>query len=194
MDAWLAAHRALLRVPERRFTVDGSGEIRAGRNYAQGLGAFSSLKGEIQTRWLPKARGDDFEFLSTIRGAETVGDVPLDELYELGMDRDNDLWLRAHSGTLGDRKGAAPLGRRYVLLNSEIYKTAYDGGFFRVQLGPFLDTGAIADPTSLFGSRKWLVDAGIQARIRVLGSVSVVLSYGRDLRSGTGLFYGNSVR
>ena len=193
-DAWLAAHRSLIRVPERRFTVDGSAEIRAGRNYAQGLGAFSSFKGEIETRWLPKARGHDFEFISTIRGAETVGDVPIDELYQLGMDRDNDLWLRAHSGTIGGRKGAAPLGRRYLLLNSEIYKTAYDGAFLRVQLGPFLDTGAIADPTSLFGSRKWLVDVGIQARIRIFGSASVVLSYGRDLRNGTGLFYGTSMR
>jgi len=111
----------------------------------------------------------------------------------LGVERDNDLWLRGHPGTLDGRKGRAPLGRRYLLFNSELYKTVYDGPFFRVQLGPFFDTGAIADASKLFGSQKWLFDTGIQARVRVLGSVSVLLSYGRDLRSGTGAFYGTSV-
>jgi hypothetical protein len=79
-------------------------------------------------------------------------------------------------------------------MNSELNKTVYDGGFFRVQLGPFFDTGAITDPSGDFASGKWLFDTGVQARIRVLGSVSVVLSYGRDLRNGTGVFYGTSVR
>ena len=63
-----------------------------------------------------------------------------------------------------------------------------------MQVGPFFDAGAIADPTGLFGSEKWLFDAGMQTRIRVLGSVWVVLSYGRDLRNGKGAFYGTTVR
>jgi hypothetical protein len=180
-------------VPERRFTLDGLAEGRAGRNYASGLGAFASLNGELKSRWLPKARGDDYEFLSRLRGGDTFGDVPLDQLFQLGVERDNDLWLRGHPGTLDGRKGRAPLGRRYLLLNSELYKTVYDGAFFRVQLGPFFDAGTIADPSGLFGSQKWLFDTGIQARLRVLGSVSVLLSYGRDLRSGTGVFYGTTV-
>ena len=37
-------------------------------------------------------------------------------------------------------------------------------------------------------------DAGLEAKVRVLGSVSVVLSYGRDLRNGGGLFYVTSAR
>jgi hypothetical protein len=192
-DTRLGAHRTLLRVPERRFMLDGLAEVRAGRNYGSGLGAFASINGELKFRWLPKARGDDYEFLSRLRGGDTFGDVPLDQLFQLGVERDNDLWLRGHPGTLDGRKGRAPLGRRYLLLNSELHKTVYDGAFFRVQLGPFFDTGAIADPSGLFGSQKWLFDAGIQARVRVLGSVSVLLSYGRDLRSGTGVFYGTSV-
>ncbi len=194
LDAWLGAHRTLLRVPERRLTLDSQAEVRAGRNYGSGLGAFASVNGELKSRWLPKARGDDYEFLSRLRGGDTFGDVSLDQLFQLGVERDNDLWLRGHPGTLDGRKGSAPLGRRYLLLNSELYKTVYDGPFFRVQLGPFFDTGAIADPSKLWGSQKWLFDTGIQARVRVLGSVSVLLSYGRDLRSGTGVFYGTSIR
>jgi len=194
LDAWLGIHRSLVRMPERRFTLDGQAEVRAGRNYAPGQGAFGGVKGELKSRWLPKARGDDYEFLSSLRGGEISGNVPLDELYQLGVERDNDLWLRGHSATTDGRKGRAPLGRRYLLLNSEVSKTLYDGAFFRVQLGPFFDTGAIADASGEFGSQKWLFDTGVQARIRVLGSVSVVLSYGRDLRNGTGIFYGTSLR
>ncbi len=193
LDAWLGAHRTLLRLPERRFTLDSQAEVRAGRNYGSGLGAFASVNGELKSRWLPKARGDDYEFLSRLRGGDTLGDVSLDQLFQLGVERDNDLWLRGHPGTLDGRKGRAPLGRRYLLFNSELYKTVYDRAFFRVQLGPFFDAGAIADPSKLFGSQKWLFDSGIQARVRVLGSVSVLLSYGRDLRSGAGVFYGTSV-
>jgi hypothetical protein len=193
LDTRLGAHRILFRVPERRFTLDGLAEVRAGRSYGSGLGAFASLNGELKSRWLPKARGDDCEFLFRLRGGDTFGDVPLDQLLQLGVERDNDLWLRGHPGTLDGRKGRAPLGRRYLLFNSELYKTVYNGPFFRVQLGPFFDTGAIDDPSKLFGSQKWLFDTGIQARVRVLGSVSVLLSYGRDLRSGTGAFYGTSV-
>jgi hypothetical protein len=194
LDAWLGVHRSLIQVPERRYTLEGKAEARTGRNYASGLGAFGSITGALKSRWLPKARGDDYEFLSSLRLGGTFGDAPLDELYQLGVERDNDLWLRGHAGTLDGRKGRAPLGRRYVLMNSELNKTVYDGGFFRVQLGPFFDTGAITDPSGDFASGKWLFDTGVQARIRVLGSVSVVLSYGRDLRNGTGVFYGTSVR
>lgn len=194
VDAWIGAHRWLLRVPERRFTVEGSGEARGGRNYVPGLGAFGSLRGDAEARWLPKARGDDFALTSRLRAGITFGDVPLDLLYELGVERDNDLWMRGHDATVAGRKGAAPLGRRYFLWNSELDKNVYEGGFFRVQVGPFFDTGAVADSSGLFGSQKWLFDTGLQAKVRVLGSVSVVLSYGRDLRNGKGLFFATTAR
>jgi len=191
---WIGIHGWLVRNPERRFTLEGSGEARGGRSYAAGLGAFGAVKGDLQARWLPRARGDDFELRVRMRGGDTTGDVPLDMLYQLGVERDNDLWMRGHGGTTDGRKGRAPLGRRYVLWNSELNKTIYDGGFFRVQAGPFFDTGAVADASGVFGSQKWLFDTGIQARVRVLGAVSVVLSYGRDLRNGSGAFYATSMR
>jgi len=192
--AYLGIHRWLVRIPERRFTLEGTGQIGGGRSYAAGLGEFGSLTGEVTARWLPRARGGDFEFVSQLRGGDTFGDVPLDLLYALGVERDNDLGMRGHDGTTDGRKGNAPLGRRYVLWNSEWSKNVYDSGLFRLQLGPFFDTGAAADPSGLFGSQKWLFDAGIQAKVRVLGSVSVVLSYGRDLRHGRGLFFATTAR
>ena len=194
VDAWLGAHRWLTRIPERRFTLEGTGEVRLGRSYSSGLGAFASLAGGMTARWLPKARGDDFALESKVRAGVTSGDVPFDFLSELGVERDNDLWMRGHDATIDGRKGGAPLGRRYFLWNSEFDKNVYDGGFLRVQLGPFFDSGAVADRTGLFGSQKWLFDAGIEAKVRVLGSVSLVVSYGRDLRNGKGLLFATSGR
>ena len=118
----------------------------------------------------------------------------MDQLYELGLDRDSPLWLRGHGATIDGRKGRAPLGRRYVLVNSEYDRTLYNNGFLRIQAGPFLDTGKITDVSGYFGDPKWLVDTGVQVKVRVLGAVSVSLSYGRDLRYGRGAFFGTTER
>jgi hypothetical protein len=190
---WARVDRSLLRLPERRFTVDGSAEGRIGREFANGLGSFGTARGSLSAQWFPQVKGDDYEMQARIRAGESFGDVPFDELFQLGIERDNDLWLRGHAGTSDGRKGAAPLGRRYVLANWEVDKNVYGNGFFTVKLGPFIDNGAIADSSGLFGSRKWLWDAGAQCKIRVLGTVTVVLSYGRDLRGGRDALYGTVV-
>jgi hypothetical protein len=183
-----------LRVPERRFTVDSSAEGRIGRTFAENLGAFGTVRGSLDAHWLPRASGDDYEVRARLRAGATVGRVPFDELFELGVERDNDLWLRGQAGTTGGRKGAAPLGRRYLLENWEMDKNVYSNGIFTVKLGPFFDTGAIADSSGLFGSRRWLFDTGAQCKVRVLGSITVVLIYGRDLRGGRNVFFGTVLR
>lgn len=191
---WLRANRSLLRVPERRFTLNSTAEARIGRAFAQDLGAFGSARASLDARWRPRATGDDYETRMLLRAGGTLGRVPLDELFQLGIERDNDLWLRGHAGTSGGRKGAAPLGRRYFLASWEMDKNVYANGIFNVKLGPFLDTGAIADSSGLFGSRAWLWDTGAQCKVRVLGSLTIVLSYGRDLRGGRNVFYGTTLR
>jgi hypothetical protein len=191
---WARVDRWLWRVPERRFTVDSSAEARIEREFVDRVGSFGTLRGSLKARWLPQAKGDDHEMLAQIRGGETFGQEPFDELFQLGVERDNDLWLRGHVGTSAGRKGAAPLGRRYFLANWETEKIIYGNGFFTVKLGPFVDTGAIADSSGLFGSQRWLVDAGAQCNIRVLGSLKVVLSYGRDVRGGRNAWFGTVER
>ena len=191
---WLRADRSLLRIPERRLTLDSTAEARIGRAFAQDLGAFASARASLDAHWLPRANGDDYEMHTRLRIGGTLGRVTLDDLFQLGIERDNDLWLRGHAGTSDGRKGAAPLGRRYFLANWEQDKNIYANGIFTVKLGPFLDTGAIADSSGLFGSRQWLWDTGAQCKVRILGSVTVVLSYGRDLRGGRNVFYGTVVR
>jgi tetratricopeptide (TPR) repeat protein len=190
---WLRTDASLLRVPEHRLTVDGSAEARLGRTFAAGLGAFGTIRGSWKAHWFPRAKGDDYEVQARLRAGDTQGEIPFDELFQLGIERDNDLWLRGHAGTFHGRKGAAPLGRRYLLANWELDKNIYSNGIFAVKLGPFLDNGAIADPSGLFGSQRWLWDTGARCKIRVLGGLSVVLTYGRDLRGGRNVVYGTVV-
>lgn len=191
---WLGAERSLLRIPEHRFTLDSSMEVRAGRNFRSVLGPFVTVRGGVRAQWFPRAEGDDYEMQAQVRSGFTAGKVPLDELFELGFERDNDLWLRGQPGTIDGRKGAAPLGRRFFLANWEMDKNIYRGAFFNVKLGPFLDNGAVADSSGLFGSRRWMWDTGAQCKVRILGRVTVVLSYGRDLRGGRNVFYGTVLR
>jgi tetratricopeptide (TPR) repeat protein len=187
---WVGVERNLIRVPERRFTADSSAEARAGREFATGLGPFATTRGSLKAHWFPRAKGDDYEMRAQIRAGATAGKTSLDELFQLGVERDNDLWLRGHAGTTNGRKGAAPLGRRYFLANWETDKNIYENGLFTVKLGPFLDSGAIADSSGLFGSQRWQWDSGLQCKVRILGSVTAVFSYGRNLRGGKGVFYG----
>ena len=194
LEAWAGVKRAIWRVPERRFTVTGSLESRFGRGFKDNLGPFGSTGGSIRADWLPHAKGEADAFHSNVRGSNLFGRVPLDQLFELGLDRDSELWLRGHSATTDGRKGRAPLGRRYVLINSDYDRQLYNGGFFRVLAGPFVDMGKITDDTAAFGDPRWLVDTGVQVKLRVLGSVAVVLSYGRDLRNGRGTFFGTTER
>ena len=190
LESWLGVERTLLRLPEHRFVLNGSVEARGGRNFAAALGPFATLRSSLEAHWLPQATGDDYEMQAQLRAGATAGKATLDELFQLGVERDNDLWLRGHAGTTGGRKGAAPLGRRYLLANWEMDKSMYRAGFFTMKLGPFLDGGAIADSSGLFGSRHWLADAGLQCKMRVLSGVTVVVSYGRDLRGARDVIYG----
>src|SRR5882724_9225719 len=187
---WLGVKPTLVRLPERRFTLDSSAEAKAGREFADGLGPFATLRGALRAQWFPRARGDDYQMQAQIRAGATAGKTTLDELFELGIDRDNDLCLRGHPGTLGGRKGGAPLGRRFFLANWELDKNIYQNGFFTLKLGPFLDSGAVADSSGLFGSQRWLWDTGAQCKVRVLGSLTIGFSYGRDLRGARNVFYG----
>jgi tetratricopeptide (TPR) repeat protein len=181
-------HGSWLRLPERRLTIETSASSELARIWSQPAHAFAKLQGGMLAHWLPKAEGDDYEVQSQIRAGGTAGLPPFDELYMLGMERDNDLWMRAHIGTRDGRKGSAPLGRRYFLSNSEIDKNVYGNGLITMKLGPFLDTGKITDPAQNLGSQKWLWDTGAQAKVRVLG-VGVTFVYGKDLRTGNNAFY-----
>jgi tetratricopeptide (TPR) repeat protein len=178
----------LWRVPEHRFTVTTSGSSQLARIWSQPAEAFAKLQGSLVAHWLPKSEGDAYETWFQLRGGNTWGQPPFDELYMVGMERDNDLWMRAHVGTRDGRKGSAPLGLRYVLTNSEMDRNIYGNGLVTVRLAPFLDSGKITDPSGNLGSSRWLWDTGAQAKLRLLG-VGLTFIYGKDLLTGHNAYY-----
>jgi hypothetical protein len=180
----------LWRSPEKRLVITSSGNSQAGRLWSQPGQSFEKVQGTVAMLWFPREQGDDYEMLWRAHAGKTFGQAPFDELFMLGVDRDNDLPLRAHIGTRHGEKGSAPLGRNYFLSNWESDKHVYSNGIFTLKLGPFLDTGKILDSSTTLGPHKWLFDAGPQAKLNVLG-VGVVLLYGKDLRTGNNAFYAN---
>ena len=180
----------LWRSPEKRLTISSSGSSQAGRLWSQPGHSFEKIQGTVGMHWFPREQGDDYETQWRVHAGKTFGQIPFDELFMLGVDRDNDLPLRAHIGTRHGEKGSAPLGRNYFLSNWESDKHVYSNGIITVKLGPFLDTGKILDSSSTLGPHRWLFDIGPQAKLKVLG-VGVVLLYGKDLRTGNNAFYAN---
>ncbi len=178
----------LWRIPAHRFTLHAEGAEQVARLWSASPQAFATLRGGLGAQWFPQAKGGDYEMVNFLRGGRTIGQPPFDELFMLGLERDNDLPMHAHIGTRDGRKGSAPLGRDYLLENWELNKNLYSNGILSVQAGPILDIGAISDPGTTLGSQQWLFDSGVQGKLRVFGE-GVALSWGRDLRTGNNAWY-----
>lgn len=178
-----------LDIPEHRLTVNASASGQLGRMFVRTADPFVKLTSDVTTLWFPQARGDDWENTIEFHAGETLGQPPFDELFILGMERDNDLWLRAHVGTRDGKKGSAPLGRDYLLTSSDVDKIAYQNGFLKLKLGPFLDSGRIYDPSGSFGSRMWLWDTGGRTKLQIFSGPTLMLVYGKDLRTGRNAYY-----
>ena len=176
------------RDPDHRLVVTSRASSQLARIWSQPSQIFAKAQGSLAAHWFPRSQGDDFETQVQVRGGGTAGTAPFDELYMLGLERDNDLWLRAHIGTRDGVKGSAPLGRRYVLTNAESDKNVYRNGLLTVKVGPFLDSGKITDASGSLGSQKWLCDTGLQTKVRILG-VGLTFTWGKDLRTGNNAFY-----
>lgn len=176
------------RVPERRFAVTAGASSDAARLWSHPQESFEKLTGSLGWHWFPRAQGDDYETSQQLRAGKTFGQVPFDELFILGLERDNDLPLRAHIGTRDGRKGSAPLGRDYLLENWELNKNLCGNGLVKLQLGPLFDIGKITDSGTSLGSQGWRYDTGAQLKLRVF-STGLVFSYGKDLRTGNNAFY-----
>ena len=177
----------LWRRPESRMEVRGWTNLRAGRFSASRM---TGIEGGIQGSWFPQASGDRYELRSRLAVSRLWGDVPLDELYIAGMERDNPdmYWLRGHPAAREGRKGTAPLGNEIEVGQLDFTRRIFSVPFVHVYLGPWFDFGRTAAAGSL-SSPGWSYDAGLEARIATIGGVGVRLIYGRDLRNGRGTFY-----
>ena len=96
----------LLRLPEHRLTVDATASSEAARLWSKNPQPFEKLTASLGWHWFPQVRGDDYETSQQLYVGGTFGRPPFDELFILGLERDNDLPLRAHIGTRDGRKAA----------------------------------------------------------------------------------------
>ena len=186
-----SAHAQVVNVPEHRFTIGATAASEFARLWSSPPRLFEKLDGGVAVRWLPQAEGDTWEFGQRVRGGGIAGTAPVEELWMIGVERDNDLWLRGHVGTRDGRKGSAPMADRYFLSNTDFYRSVWSNGLISIKAGPLLDVAKASAPTTGLTRRQWLVDAGVEVKLSVLGT-GVVLTYGRDLRSGNNAFYGSA--
>jgi tetratricopeptide (TPR) repeat protein len=186
-------HANLLHVPEHRFTLDATAGSEFARLWSSPPRLFEKLQGGATVHWLPQAEGETYEFMQRVRGGGIAGTAPVDEMWMIGVERDNDLWLRGHIGTRDGRKGSSPIADRYLLSNTDFYRSLWGNGLISVKAGPWLDVARASAPTSGLAVRQWLVDTGVEVKLSVLGT-GVVLTYGRDLRTGNNAFYGSAMQ
>lgn len=182
LESQTRARVVLYEHPESRFMISTSGAADAGRFFAGGGSAYSRLRADVTTHWQPRSNPRADEFVARFSTGGILGTVPFDRQFILGMERDTDLWLRGHSATRDGKKGSGLIGRNYALLNTTYEFELYRASFVTIAAGPFFDTGRIPGVP-------WQFDAGAQARLTVLGRVSLLLSWGRDLRAGRNRFY-----
>ncbi|MBV9341775.1 MAG: hypothetical protein JO159_12925 [Acidobacteria bacterium] len=175
--------RALLEVPERRLRIDSSTSLQAAGLWSIPSRSFARLQASLGLTWFPGAARHRYELGQLFRAGKTFGQPPFDELFTLGVLGDSELSMKAHIATRDGKKGASPLGRNYFVSNWEATRNFSPLPLLGIKLGPFIDTGKIADPIAMLGSPKWLWDVGLECKVQVFG-LGVALSYGRDLRSG----------
>ncbi|MBV9081180.1 MAG: hypothetical protein JOZ62_00780, partial [Acidobacteriaceae bacterium] len=177
--------------PDRRLRVGGFASLRAGHIFTMTPSRLVASDAGLHSTWFPQAKDDKYRVFLRARTGKMFGNAPLDELYMLGMERDNgrDFWLRGIVGTANGRKGNAPLGREYVIAQGDLERRMFEFPFIRAAAGPFFDAGRVTDPSGLFGSRGMLYASGVQAELRTLGAVELTFVYGRDLAAGRGVFY-----
>jgi tetratricopeptide (TPR) repeat protein len=173
--------------PEHRVYASTAGEIRTGPS-------FAILQGDLNGVWFPTPRGDRWQVEARLRAGKSFGTIPFDELFQLGMERDNSLWLRGIEGARDGRKGNAPLGTEFALGQIGVNRRLFEIPFLTVKIGPFFDFGRTSDPSGDFGSRGWVPAAGVEATILTLSRLRATFVYGRDLRSGRGAFYSATSR
>lgn len=178
-------------VPQRRLTVTMSVHSQTARIWSTPSHAFEKLQGSALLRWYPLADSHRWEVRQEVRAGGILGTAPFDEFFMLGVDRDNSLWLRGDLGVRDGRKGSAPLGTRYLLANSDLYRRIYGNGIIDLQAGPLFDVGRMGAPNPSLATRQWLFDVGAEARITVLGT-RVVLTWGHDLRTGHNAIFGTA--
>ncbi len=173
----------------RRFSLRSSFSQELARQWGESGMVYGRTQAGLRLEWFPRIEGKDYMVNARLRTGWIEGIVPFDELYILGLERDSELWLRGHVGTHLGKKGNAPLGRNFLLANSELDKRVFRRSLLEIWVAPFLDSGKFFDAMPSLHPPCWLWDAGLILRLRSPLGFGINISYGRDLQSGHDAFY-----
>jgi len=177
--------------PDRRASVSSWAALHTGRVLTSLPSRLITMQGGMHATWYPQSAGDRYTVSLSAQSGASYGNLPLDEWFTLGMERDNafELWFRGMSADRNGRKGAAPMGTQYGLARADVDRKVFEFPFVRLDADSFFDSGKISTPSGLFGSQKWLYASGLEAKVRTAGGVEFRFVYGWNLNSGRGVFY-----
>ena len=172
--------------PARRITVTTETRIGLG-SVSEGEGTlYGRAETAAQLRW---SSGRNWNFQTRFSAGALPGDAPFDELYILGVERDNELVFRGIRNDRDGRKGSAPVGDRYWLSSTDLTRRVANFSLAAIHAGPFFDAGVVRDSRGQFGDPRAQFAAGVQLELRLFGAFGIKLLYGRDLRTGQDLLF-----
>ncbi len=174
---------APLLVPEHRLSLTLAGSAAVARAFNPGNARFARFQAGADLRWRPRLTLD---LRHRLRFGTVAGEAPFDELFQLGLDRDHDLRLRAQRNRMDGKKGAGPLASSFALSNFDLSQSLLRRPFLTIEAGPFLDAARAAG--------HWHTAAGVQLRLHPLPGLTVGLSCGWDLRSARPVFFPEPLR
>jgi hypothetical protein len=196
LNGWTAELRnrldyLLFHWPDRRISVSSWAALNTGRVFTSVPSRLITVQGGIHATCYPQSAGDRYAVTLSAQSGASYGNLPLDELFMLGMERDNpfEFWFRGTAADRNGKKGSAPMGTKYGIARTEVDRKVFELPFVRLDAGPFFDSGKISTPSGLFGSRAPLYASGLEAKIRTMSGVVFRFVYGWDLSSGRGVFY-----
>ena len=173
----------LVRIPERRLTINTEIRTEVGRWFSGGR--FARTQPSVKVSWFPQQAGSEYYTSLRLSSGVVTATPYLDEMFSLGLDRDGDLLLRAHPATVDGRKGAGIIVSRYALLNAETERTLFRWTLMRVSVAPFLDLARAGD---------WYDDAGVELRVSLASAMRFSFSFGKDLRTGKTAMFARNLR
>jgi hypothetical protein len=177
---------SILRVPERRFVLTSMSTLEAG-TFLTDTDVSGTFQQQFDALWFPRPADDDLSLRARFTIGQSFGLLPFDHHFNLGANQHSNLSLRAHRSSI-EKKGENPFAPGFVLSNIDFSKQILSKGRLHWRLSPFVDVARIAD-SELWNGHRWFLDAGIQSGFRVYGSTELVLTYGKDLRTGRNVLY-----
>ncbi len=195
-NAWTAEIRnrfdyVLWQWPERRIRADSWFSLDAGHVFSDSPSRLLKSTAAIDTTWTPQSKGDKYRVQWQISGGAAVGNLPVNQLFELGMERDNpaEFWFRGIAGTFAGRKGSAPLVKQFALMQTDVDRRIFELPLIRLDAGPFFDTTVLGKSALDRIHSGPMAASGLEAQVKTFGNIKFRFVYGRDFQTGRGVFY-----